>query len=79
MMITTNPSELAPELLLLIMNYLPEAAVAAAAVTCQAWKEPASDILWREVNLRNLLSVLAPVGLQGDNLLVSGLPNFRHV
>lgn len=68
-MITTHPLELAAELLLHIMEYLPKGAAAAAAITCQAWKDPALDILWRKINLEHLLSVLAPLKVEEDKLV----------
>lgn len=54
-------SLLAPELLLHIMAYLPSGTLASAAVVCRAWKDPALDVLWRAIDLKNLLRVLAPV------------------
>lgn len=53
-------SLLAPELLQEVLSQLPLRTVAAAATTCQGWKELALDILWKDVDLVDLLNVLAP-------------------
>lgn len=53
-------SLLAPELLEEVLSRLPLRDVAAAAITCRAWKELALDILWKDINLVDLLNVLAP-------------------
>lgn len=78
MLTTTRLSELAPELVVYIMNYLPTATAAAAAVTCQRWKDPALDSLWHTIDLYHLLSVLAPVE-ETDGDLVSEVPFLSSV
>lgn len=59
-------SRLPTELLVHIVAFLPQSSLAAAAVTCQAWKDPALDRLWRVVNLKGLLRVLAPMQVLED-------------
>lgn len=51
-------SALAPEVVLHLLSFLPRPAVATAVITCKAWKDPALDILWKDVDLENLLKVL---------------------
>lgn len=65
-----HPSLLVDEVLSRIFSNLRCRALAASAVTCQAWKEPALDTLWSSVNLDDLLDVLSPA-TEGDEGLVS--------
>ncbi|KAG9031187.1 hypothetical protein FRB95_003091 [Tulasnella sp. JGI-2019a] len=59
----------------------------AAGLTCKAWREPFLDIKWREVDLKYLLSVLAPLRKPHPNkaLFFNGVPtdadicSFRNV
>lgn len=58
-----------PEIFLQIISTLPRSATAAVAITCQAWKELSLDTLWKEIDLVNLLNVLAPIEQRGGELV----------
>lgn len=62
-------SSLAPEVILHLLSFLPPADVAATATVCQAWKEPALDVLWKDVNLKDLLEVLGTTKEQNGVLV----------
>lgn len=68
-----SASLLPPELLQHILSNLSLPDVAAAAVTCRGWKEVALDILWSDVNLIDLLNVLAPTEVIGGGGVRGGL------
>lgn len=64
-----HPSLLIEEVLLKIFSNLPQSTLYSAALTCQAWKDPALDILWKEVNLINLTNAISPVTLDDSGLV----------
>lgn len=73
-MMTIHPShswasQLPLELLQEILSRLTLRDIAAAAITCRGWKELALDILWKDVNLVNLLNVLAPTEEKAGELV----------
>lgn len=59
-----------PEIILQILSTLPPSSAAATAITCQAWKNLSLDTIWREIDLVNILDVLAPTE-RIDGTLVS--------
>lgn len=60
-----------PELLDLIFGHLDPSSNANNAVVCKVWSEVARDKLWLEVcNLRQLLSILAPISTTGVSAVV---------
>lgn len=70
-------SLLAPEPIQQILSRFTLPHVAAAALSCQGWKEVALDILWNDVNLINLLNVLAPTEVRDEERLSGYCPVLR--
>lgn len=67
--LTCLASLLAPELVQEILLNLSLHDVAVAAITCQGWNETALNILWKDVNLVDLLNVLAPTEEKDERLV----------
>lgn len=67
-----HPSLLVDEVLSGVFSNLRGRALAASAITCQAWKEPALDVLWSSVDLDDLLDILSPTTVDEHDCLVSG-------
>lgn len=64
-----HPCLLIHEVLLRIFSTLRPGALAAAALTCRAWADPALDILWMDIDMIHPLQILAPMRLQPDELV----------
>lgn len=56
-----HPALLLEEVIQLLFSFLSQSELAAAARTCDAWKDLALDILWRDVQLQDLLNVVCPL------------------
>ncbi|KAG8990387.1 hypothetical protein FRB94_013430 [Tulasnella sp. JGI-2019a] len=63
------PTPLVYDILFRVFFYLDEfkGTLRSAGLVCQAWYEPAMDVLWAEnISLHNLLAILSPMGIKGD-------------
>ncbi|KAG9031192.1 hypothetical protein FRB95_003096, partial [Tulasnella sp. JGI-2019a] len=78
-----HPALFVDEIIIQFLAYLHQprfnndyADIDAAGLTCKAWREPFLDIKWREVDLKYLLSVLAPLRKLHPNkkLFFTGVP-----
>lgn len=69
-----HPALLTPDILPLIFDWLrTKQALSAASRTCTAWKEPALNALWSDVQVQSVLRILAPVNSMGGLVQVQGI------
>lgn len=56
------------EILQVVLSFLPNYALARAARTCKAWKDPALDVLWRDIRVFDLLGLAYPIKAGAESI-----------